>query len=299
MENQPSQVVEPIVSANAVAEATAQQPHTDKGASGLTNSSGEVEGKTAEVTENTNGANDSDAKEHDPHKGFVKKIDKLRGIITHKNEKLEQAYAENNQLKAQLDESIKSLQNKSYDGLSDDVKVEEKVLDRMEIKRLEGLQQQAQRNIETASQHDWDSRVDSFRKLGYDDYDAVVAKLDMDAHPMLIDTIKRSDYAPHIAYFLGNNPTIAKQLAKEPNPMIAMKLLNNIEDHIATEFAKTVTNNSAAPVDVQSEPQTNKKPSLKPTSAPRVGGGSVKPQGKPWTDKTSLINRFKPNSPRK
>lgn len=79
-------------------------------------------------------------------------------------------------------------------------------------------QQTEQEQIARAA--DWSLKVENAREQ-YDDYDEVVDRLDMPSTPAMIQAIQASENGTDIAYHLGQNPSLARELSTLP-PMQAV-----------------------------------------------------------------------------
>lgn len=117
-------------------------------------------------------------------------------------------------------------------------------------------QTQADRDARTA---DWGLKVEEARDK-YDDFDEIAQNPDLPVTPEMATAIQDADNGADIAYHLGENPTLAREIAALP-PIRAVMRIGQISD------------------------QLSKPPSPKPTAAPKppvqVQGGGVAPQKDP------------------
>jgi hypothetical protein len=129
-----------------------------------------------------------------------------------------------------------------------DYKVEQKLEKKLESKRAEEIQKQAEllraeEEIERSKK--FRSTVDAGEERYPDFMDTTVNNPELVVTPLMMDAALESDHSTDIFYFLGNNPSEARRIANLSSPVTVAREILKLE----TKFKGKKTTNAPSPIE--------------------------------------------------
>ena len=145
-------------------------------------------------------------------------------------------------VKAELD-AIKAQQEPDWSTYADpNQEVADRVLHTLRKEQIPILEQRAETFRQEARQIENQAFEEAMTEAAgrYPDFDAVVRNPDVPFAPQMVPYVANSDKGADVAYYLGKNPDVARQLAEtfEQNPAAGFMELGRIEGKVSAPTAK-------------------------------------------------------------